>query len=59
MATAILILQQAFYACHLLAVYIIVGAIYVALIRLLKAPDQEDYQLLNQVILRRRAKNTL
>jgi hypothetical protein len=60
MATAILVLQQAFYASHLLAVYIIVGAIvYVSLIRLLKAPDQEDYQLLNQVIVRRRAKNTL
>jgi hypothetical protein len=60
MAAAVLILQQAFYASHPLAVYIIVGAIiYVALIRLLKAPDQEDYQLLNQVIVRRRAKNTL
>jgi hypothetical protein len=60
MATAILVLQQAFYASHLLDVCIIVGAIvYVSLIRLLKAPDQEDYQLLKEVIVRRRAKNTL
>jgi O-antigen/teichoic acid export membrane protein len=51
MAAAILVLQQAFYSSYLVPVYIIVGAIiYVALIRLLRALDQEDFQLLNQVI---------
>jgi uncharacterized paraquat-inducible protein A len=57
MAATILILQQMFYDKNLLLLYVFLGAaIYIALIRISRTMDHEDYQLLKQIIGEKPAK---
>jgi O-antigen/teichoic acid export membrane protein len=57
MAIILVILQQILYDPHLLLLYVLVGtAVYIAVIRILKVVDKEDFQFLEQVIGKRSAK---
>jgi len=57
MAIIIVILEQILYNAHLLLFYVLVGAaVYVAIIRILKVLDKEDFQFLEQVIGKRSAR---
>jgi PST family polysaccharide transporter len=57
MAITLVVLQQILYNAHLLLFYVLVGAIvYIAIIRILKVLDKEDFQFLEQVIGKRTAK---
>jgi O-antigen/teichoic acid export membrane protein len=57
MTATILILQQISYDKNLLLLYIFPGAtIYIALVRILKTPDNEDFQLLKQIVGEKAAK---
>jgi O-antigen/teichoic acid export membrane protein len=57
MAIIIVILEQILYNDHLLLFYVLVGgAVYIAIIRILKVLDKEDFEFLEQVIGKRTAK---
>lgn len=57
MAIILAILQQILYNAHLLLFYIFVGTVvYIALIRILKVLNKEDFQFLEQVIGKRTSK---
>ena len=57
MAIIAVILQQVLYDTHLLLFYALVGAaVYIALIRILKVLDEEDFQFLEQIVGKRVAK---
>jgi PST family polysaccharide transporter len=57
MAIIIVVLEQIVYNAHLLLFYVLVGAaVYIAIIRILKVLDTEDFQFLEQVIGKRIAK---
>ena len=57
MAIIIVILEQIIYNAHLLPLYVIVGAgVYIAIIKMLKVLNKEDFQFLEQVTGKRTAK---
>jgi PST family polysaccharide transporter len=57
MAIIVVMLQQILYNAHLLLFYVLVGtAVYIAIIRILKVLDKEDFQFLEQIIGKRAAK---
>jgi len=57
MAIVIVILEEIMYSVHLLLFYVVVGAaVYIAIIRVLRVLEKEDFQFLEQVMGKRTAK---